>query len=444
MSSEAQCIHPDQTDGQGSGRSAIILIAAALMAIGLVMVGSATSSLDGSLLAPRFWTTAFGRQACFVVVGLAICVGTGWVSRGVLASDSATRWIARCFYGLAIVLLMLVLVPGLSDASHGSQRWLRFSLGGVAAGLQPSEVAKLALIAFLAYRLGCAKSDPRSFFRGFIPAAGAILLCCGLVGKENFGTAALLVAVAFVMLLVGGCRYHHLFLMVGAATSGLVGLLLAEPYRLARLTAYQDIWSDAQGAGYQPLQSLTTIASGGWWGVGLGSGLQKYGYLPESHTDFIFAVIAEEGGRLWLKPVDKRDRKDTLISDLGGAQVGDLVLAEKSGRPPRITARVQEVLGDPFAPRAFSLIAIHKFDIPNVFSVDLLAEAEKVAGWPIIPPRNGEGLYARTCAICRSSRSIRPTHATMTMPSGQPRPRAGGSMRLSRLPMCLSTSATVR
>jgi len=99
--------------------------------------------------------------------------------------------------------------------------------------------------------------------------------------------------------------------------------------------------------------------------------------------ELMLGVIAEEGGRLWLKPVDKRDRKDTLISDLGGAQVGDLVLAEKSGRPPRITARVQEVLGDPFAPRAFSLIAIHKFEIPNVFSVDLLAEAEKVAGLPL-------------------------------------------------------------
>lgn len=99
--------------------------------------------------------------------------------------------------------------------------------------------------------------------------------------------------------------------------------------------------------------------------------------------ELMLGVIAMEGGRHWLKPVDKRDRKDTLISELGGAQAGDLVLAEKSGRPPRITARVQEVLGDPFAPRAFSLIAIHKYDIPNVFSVDLLAEAEKVAEWPL-------------------------------------------------------------
>ncbi|MFO1239036.1 MAG: ribonuclease R [Sphingomonadaceae bacterium] len=99
--------------------------------------------------------------------------------------------------------------------------------------------------------------------------------------------------------------------------------------------------------------------------------------------ELMLGVIAMEGDRYWLKPVDKRDRKDTLISELGGAQAGDLVLAEKSGRPPRITARVQEVLGDPFAPRAFSLIAIHKYEIPNVFSVDLLAEAETVAEWPL-------------------------------------------------------------
>ncbi len=99
--------------------------------------------------------------------------------------------------------------------------------------------------------------------------------------------------------------------------------------------------------------------------------------------ELILGVVAEENGRFWLKPVEKRERKDTLISDLGGAKAGDLVLAEKTGRPPRITARVQDVLGDPFAPRAFSLIAIHKFDIPNVFAPDLLLEAETVAQLPL-------------------------------------------------------------
>ncbi len=99
--------------------------------------------------------------------------------------------------------------------------------------------------------------------------------------------------------------------------------------------------------------------------------------------ELILGVVAMEGNRYWLKPVDKRERKDTLISDLGGAHAGDLVLAEKTGRPPRLTARVQEVLGDPFAPRSFSLIAIHKYEIPHVFSVDILEEAEKVSRWPL-------------------------------------------------------------
>jgi ribonuclease R len=99
--------------------------------------------------------------------------------------------------------------------------------------------------------------------------------------------------------------------------------------------------------------------------------------------ELLLGVVEKEGDRFWLRPVDKRERRDTIISDLGEASVGDLVLAEKSGRPPRITARVTEVLGDPFAPRSFSLIAIHKFGIPNVFSEDLLAEAERMAALPL-------------------------------------------------------------
>src|SRR4051812_23075552 len=95
--------------------------------------------------------------------------------------------------------------------------------------------------------------------------------------------------------------------------------------------------------------------------------------------ELMLGVLREEGGKLWLQGVEKKERRDFLVSDAGGAEAGDLVLAEKAGRPPRITARVTERLGDPFQPRSFSLIAIHKHGIPNVFSPDLLAEAEKVA-----------------------------------------------------------------
>ena len=106
----------------------------------------------------------------------------------------------------------------------------------------------------------------------------------------------LLAGVGIVMLFVGGCRLRHLAALGSLGTAALTMLLLAAPYRIARLSAFTGFWDDPRGSGYQPLQSLTTIASGGWLGTGLGSGVQKYGYLPESRTDFIFAVICEELG----------------------------------------------------------------------------------------------------------------------------------------------------
>ncbi len=196
----------------------------------------------------------------------------------------------------------------------------------------------------------------------------------------------------------------------------------------------------------------------------------------------MLGVLHEEGGKLWLQGVEKKERRDFPVSDAGGAEVGDLVLAEKAGRPPRITARVTERLGDPFQPRSFSLIAIHKHEIPHVFSEELLAEAERVAKQDLgkfIPPRArlgegdqpkagggakapsdsaaalapppsasptvplpsklGEEREGRICVRFPSPRSIPPMHAIMTMRSGPratmiPRMKADGR-RSSRLPM---------
>jgi ribonuclease R len=112
-------------------------------------------------------------------------------------------------------------------------------------------------------------------------------------------------------------------------------------------------------------------------------------------SELVLGVVHQEGERFWLRPVDKRERRELPISDVGEAQVGDLVLAEKAGRPPRLSARVDAVLGDPFAPRSFSLIAIHKHGIPHEFTERLLEEAERVAGLPLDPPRDGEGDHAQ-------------------------------------------------
>lgn len=276
--------------------AAVILIAVMLMSIGLVMVGSAAASLDRSLLAPRIWTTPFGRQAIFMLIGLAIMLLTARLGIPLLASPSVRARLPKVLFVLAVALLAAALVPGLADPHRGSQRWLHLGRFGIGVGFQPSELAKLALVAFLASLLGERNANPRSFGRAFLPAAFAIGLCVGLVGKENFGTAALLACAAGAILFVAGCRLHHLLLIVGLGTAGLIFLLFAAQYRLARIAAYQDFWGDPRGVGYQPLQSLVTIASGGWWGTGLGSGVQKYGYLPESHTDFVFAVLCEELG----------------------------------------------------------------------------------------------------------------------------------------------------
>src|SRR3990172_4196240 len=276
--------------------AAVILIAAMLMSIGLVMVGSATTSLDRSLLAPRIWTTPFGRQAIFMVIGLAVMLLTARIGIPLLASPSVRARLPQVLFVLAVVLLAAALVPWLADPHRGSQRWLPLGRFGIGVGFQPSELAKLALVAFLASLLGERSANPRSFGRAFLPATLAIGICVGLVGKENFGTAALLACAAGAILFVAGCRLHHLLLIVGLGAAGLTMLLFAAPYRLARIAAYRDFWADPQGDGYQPLQSLVTIASGGWWGTGLGSGVQKYRYLPESHTHFVFALLCEELG----------------------------------------------------------------------------------------------------------------------------------------------------
>ena len=119
-----------------------------------------------------------------------------------------------------------------------------------------------------------------------------------LVGKEDFGTSVLLGGVGGSMLFVAGCRLRHLGGAAAVGAWSLIALLYSAPYRVARLAAFRDLWGDPQGAGYQPIQSLAAIASGGWFGTGLGSGIQKHGYLPECRSDFIFAVMCEEMGTL--------------------------------------------------------------------------------------------------------------------------------------------------
>ena len=284
--------------GNQTHPGAMIVAATALMSIGLVMVTSATASLDRSYFGVPFWRTTYGRQAVFVVVGLVAMIITWRAGVPLLARPAARRWIPWALFGAALVSLVAAFIPGWADARHGSHRWLQLTSAWSGIGFQPSELAKLALVVFLAMWFSEGTRDAHSFRRGFVPAAAAIGICVALIGTEDFSTAALVGGVGLLVLLVAGCRLRHLLLLGTLGGCGLGVLLITAPYRIARLTAYQSFWDDPRGAGYQPLQSLTTIASGGWLGTGLGAGVQKYGYLPESHSDFIFAVICEEAGIL--------------------------------------------------------------------------------------------------------------------------------------------------
>ncbi len=196
---------------ENTGRSgAIVVVAVALMAIGLVMVASTSVSLAASAAAPAFWQTPFGRQLIFVLAGVMAILAASQVGPSVLASPRARVWISQLLFLICVLCLIATLLPGLGDSHRGSHRWLRVSAGGFSLGLQPSELAKLALVGLLAMLLTERGADPRSFKRCFLPAAVAIGICVGLVGKEDFGTAALLAAVGGAMLLVGGCRLRHL------------------------------------------------------------------------------------------------------------------------------------------------------------------------------------------------------------------------------------------
>jgi cell division protein FtsW len=276
----------------------VVVVAVALLAIGLVTVASASSSVDRTFLDWPPWRTAFGRQAMFSCAGLLVLMATARISTLVLGWSGTWRWLTVFLLFAAFAGLLLTAIPGLVSHYRGSARWLRMPIGSFELSIQPSELAKFALVAFTAYWLGRPKASPTSIWEGFLPAVGVIVAGVYLIGKADFGTAVLVATVAGLMLIVAGCRFLHLIPAGMLGAFGLYALLSAQKYRLDRLHAHSSMWSDPQGAGYQPLQSMTSIASGGWIGTGLGAGMQKHGYLPEAHTDFAFSILCEETGIL--------------------------------------------------------------------------------------------------------------------------------------------------
>lgn len=257
----------------------------ALLAIGVVMVYSSSAVAARVNFDDSYYFLK--RQLVWAVLGLLAMLFT-------LSVDyHAWRGLAKPIMIATLFLLVLVLVPGLGKVVNGARRWLGFG----SLYLQPSEIAKLAMIIFTSASLARNQDKIASFTKGLVPQLLMLLVVFGLILKEpDLGTALAVGGTVFILLFTAGARISHLASLGLAGALGVVAAIIVEPYRLRRLFAFSDPWADPLDSGYHIIQSLYAIGSGGLFGVGLGRSREKFLYLPEPHTDFIFAILGEELG----------------------------------------------------------------------------------------------------------------------------------------------------
>jgi len=257
----------------------------ALLTLGLVMVYSASAVTALEKTGNGFYFLQ--RQLAAAAVGL-LAMAT--------ALKLGYRRLARLAYPLlvlTVVLLLLVLVPGVGTLVGGARRWIRFP--GVS--IQPAEIAKLTWVVYLAYSLAKKREKVASFSIGFLPhllLGGLLVALC--MAQPDFGSAVELLVLLFVLLFAAGTKLSYLVGSVLLALPMAYSAVAHSPYRLKRITAFLDPWAHRHDVGYQVAQSLISVGSGGFWGLGLGESRQKLFFLPEAHTDFIFSIIGEELG----------------------------------------------------------------------------------------------------------------------------------------------------
>jgi cell division protein FtsW len=263
----------------------LVLAVAALVSLGMVMVFNVSYFPGGDDFGDPLHF--FRKHLVSIAIGLVLCVTTMRVG------SNRYRALAYPLLAVAIVAMLVVLIPGIGSVRSGARRWL--SVGPLT--FQPSELAKFALVLYLARSLVRRGERVREFWYGIIPHCLMVAVLAGLCLLEpDFGTVALSGIILVLMLFAAGARVWHLGLFAAAAVPGLAAIAIMEPYRLRRLTSFLDCRQDALGDGFQLCQALIAFGSGGLWGVGLGQGQQKMYYLPAAHTDFIFSVIGEELG----------------------------------------------------------------------------------------------------------------------------------------------------
>lgn len=259
----------------------------ALMSIGLVMVASASVSF-AAVTYDDAWFFA-KRHAVYMAMGLVLAMFVACIPMSVWQAYAGP------FLLLTLFLLVVVLIPGIGKRVNGSQRWI--SLGIIS--IQISEIAKFCAVVFFASFFARRYQELHFGWQGFLKPLLVVGVFVGLLLLEpDFGSSVVLCATVFAMMFIAGVRVWHFLLLIVIGVIGLGAVAIFSPYRMQRLITFLDPWADQFNTGYQLTQSLIGFGRGEWLGLGLGNSLQKLFFLPEAHTDFIFAIIAEEFGLL--------------------------------------------------------------------------------------------------------------------------------------------------
>ncbi|WP_045107000.1 putative lipid II flippase FtsW [Legionella hackeliae] len=258
--------------------------------LGLIIIGLMMVASSSVMISTKYYHQPFHfliRQACYLFAGFMAALV-------VMRIDSST-WEKMSMPLLLICLLMLlvVLIPGIGRIVNGSRRWLAFG----PIGIQVSELAKLTMIFYVAGYLVRQQESVRHSILGFIKPMIILGVVSILLLKEpDFGATVVISGTVMALLFLAGVKFRYYIGLLIIVIFCLAMLALSSPYRVARITAFLDPWADQFNSGYQLTQSLIAFGRGGWFGVGLGDSVQKLFYLPEAHTDFLFAVLAEELG----------------------------------------------------------------------------------------------------------------------------------------------------
>lgn len=256
-----------------------------LLSVGLVMVFSSSEYVTMVRYGDSFYF--FKRQLLWALLGLIAMFG-------MMNFDyyRLKRWIGPIII-IGLALLVAVLIPGIGQVVNGARRWINLGFTSFA----PAELVKLCMIMFVAFGLSKKKDSIQLFREGLLPYLLVMALAAGLILLQpDLGTTIVLCGTIFIMFFAAGAKIAHLGGLMGLGVMGVALAIYLEPYRMSRFLAFLDPGKDPQGTGYHIIQSLYALGSGGLFGLGLGQSKQKFLYLPENHTDFIFAILGEELG----------------------------------------------------------------------------------------------------------------------------------------------------